>query len=173
MKAVDLLYEAAVAGVIPVVRVLRTSLAGQRIERVLGIVNGTTNFILTTMEHDRRDYDDVLAEAIECGFAESDPVADVDGHDAAQKAALLASLAFGRVVCDREVPRVGIARVTSADLEAAGRMGYVVRLLAVAERVADRVSVRVHPAICRRGTRSRRSTAPPTPCSSTARTPGR
>lgn len=145
---VDLFYEAAVAGVIPVVRVLRTSLAGQRIERVLGIVNGTTNFILTTMEREGREYDDVLGEAIARGFAESNPAADVDGHDAAQKAALLSSLAFGSIVLDCDVPREGIARVTAADLDAASRMGYVVRLLAVAERVgADTISVRVHPAM--------------------------
>ena len=147
-RGVDLYYEAAVAGAIPIVRVLRTSLAGQRLTRVLGIVNGTTNFILTTMEREGRDYDDVLREAIASGYAEADPTADVDGHDAAQKAALLASLAYGRVVLDADVAREGIAKVTASDLEAASRMGYVVRLLAVAERVApEAISVRVHPAM--------------------------
>jgi homoserine dehydrogenase len=147
-RGVDLYYEAAVAGAIPIVRVLRTSLAGQHLTRVLGIVNGTTNFILTTMERERRDYEDVLAEAIARGFAEADPSADVDGHDAAQKAALLASIAFGRVVLDSDVAREGIAKVTAADLEAAGRMGFVVRLLAVAERLGpEAISVRVHPAM--------------------------
>ncbi len=147
-RGVDLFYEAAVAGAIPIVRVLRTSLAGQRLTRVLGIVNGTTNFVLTTMERERRDYQDVLKEAIARGFAESDPTADVEGHDAAQKAALLASLAFGRAVLDGDVAREGIAKVTAADLEAASRMGYVVRLLAVAERVGPAaISVRVHPAM--------------------------
>lgn len=145
---VDLLYEAAVAGAIPIVRVLRTSLAGQRLTRVLGIVNGTTNFLLTTMTRDGRGLDDVLAEATERGFAERDPSADLDGHDAAQKAAILAALAFGSEVTDADVPRVGIAKITVADLEAAGRMGHVVRLLAVAARDDDgAVSVRVHPAM--------------------------
>ncbi|HEV3213635.1 MAG TPA: homoserine dehydrogenase [Acidimicrobiales bacterium] len=147
-RGVDLYYEAAVAGAIPIVRVLRTSLAGQRLERVLGIVNGTTNFLLTTMARDGRELGDVLEEATARGFAERDPSADLDGHDAAQKAALLATLAFGTEVTDRDVPRVGIAKVTLADLEAAARMGHVVRLLAVAERVGDdAVSVRVHPAM--------------------------
>jgi homoserine dehydrogenase len=147
-SGVDLFYEAAVAGAIPIVRVLRTSVAGQRLERVLGIVNGTTNFLLTTMAREGRELDDVLEEATARGFAERDPSADLDGHDAAQKAAILATLAFGTEVTDRDVPRVGIAKVTLADLEAAARMGHVVRLLAVAERVgAESVSVRVHPAM--------------------------
>jgi homoserine dehydrogenase len=147
-RKVDLFYEAAVAGAIPIVRVLRTSVAGQRLDRVLGIVNGTTNFLLTTMARDGRELDDVLREATARGFAERDPTADLDGHDAAQKAAILATLAFGTEVTDDDVSRVGIAKVTLADLEAAARMGHVVRLLAVAERVGDEaVSVRVHPAM--------------------------
>jgi homoserine dehydrogenase len=147
-KGVDLFYEAAVAGAIPIIRVLRTSLAGQRLQRVLGIVNGTTNFLLTTMTRDARELDDVLAEATARGFAERDPSSDLDGHDAAQKAAILATLAFGTEVTDGDVPRVGIGKVTLADLEAAARMGHVVRLLAVAERVGESaVSVRVHPAM--------------------------
>jgi homoserine dehydrogenase len=147
-RGVDLYYEAAVAGAIPIVRVLRTSLAGQRLDRVLGIVNGTTNFLLTTMAKDGRELDDVLAEATARGFAERDPSADLDGHDAAQKAALLATLAFGTEVTDQDVPRVGIRKVTLADLEAVARMGHVVRLLAVAERGGDEsVSVAVHPAM--------------------------
>jgi homoserine dehydrogenase len=147
-QGVDLFYEAAVCGAIPVVRVLRDSLAGQRLTRVLGIVNGTTNYVLTTMAREHRDYGDVLAEATELGFAEADPSADVDGHDAAQKAALLATLAFRRPVLDADVPREGISKITAADLDAASRMGYVVRLLAVAERVGDdAISVRVRPAM--------------------------
>jgi homoserine dehydrogenase len=147
-RQVDLFYEAAVAGAIPIVRVLRCSVAGQRLERVLGIVNGTTNFLLTTMTRDGRELDDVLREATARGFAERDPSADLDGHDAAQKAAILATLAFGTEVTDDDVARVGIAKITLADLEAAARMGHVVRLLAVAERVGDEaVSVRVHPAM--------------------------
>jgi homoserine dehydrogenase len=145
---VDLFYEAAVAGAVPVVRVLRTSLAGQRLDRVLGIVNGTTNYILTTMTKEGRDYAEVLADATELGYAERDPSADVGGHDAAQKAALLATLAFGREVTDADVAREGITSVTAADLDAATRMGFAVRLLAIAERTGDReISVRVRPSM--------------------------
>lgn len=145
---VDLLYEAAVAGAIPIVRVLRGSLAGQRLDRILGIVNGTTNYLLTTMTREGRSLDDVLAEATDLGYAERDPTADLEGHDAAQKAAVLATLAFGVEVTDADVPTEGIAKVTIADLEAAGRMGHVVRLLAIAERGGDGVvTVRVHPAM--------------------------
>jgi homoserine dehydrogenase len=144
---VDLFYEAAVAGAVPVVRVLRDALAGQRIDRVLGIVNGTTNYLLTTMTREQRGLDDVLAEATALGLAERDPSADLDGHDAAQKAAILATLAFGVSVTDADVPRTGIGKVTLEDVEAAGRMGHVVRLLAVAERDDGAVSVRVHPAM--------------------------
>ncbi len=147
-RGLDLYYEAAVAGAIPIVRALRTSLSGQRLHRVMGIVNGTTNFVLTTMTKDRADYADVLAKAQELGYAESDPTADVGGHDAAQKAAILATLAFGQEVTDADVPREGIEKVTAADLDAAARAGHVVRLLAIAERVGDgAVSVRVHPAM--------------------------
>ena len=147
-RDVDLLYEAAVVGAIPIVRVLRTSLAAERLTSVLGIVNGTTNYLLTTMTREGRSYDDVLADATSLGYAERDPSADVDGHDAAQKAAILASLAFGCEVRDADVPRTGITAVTEVDLDAAGRMGHVVRLLAVAERVGEgAVSVRVHPAM--------------------------
>ncbi len=145
-QGVDLFYEAAVAGAIPIIRVLRTALAGQRVERLLGIVNGTTNYVLTTMTREHRDYADVLAEATALGYAERDPSADVDGHDAAQKAAILSTLAFGLEVTDADVPREGISRITAADIEAAARMGHVVRLLAVAERTGvDGVTVRVHP----------------------------
>jgi homoserine dehydrogenase len=145
-RGVDLLYEAAVAGAIPVVRVLRSSLAGQRLTRILGIVNGTTNFVLTTMSREHRSYTDVLEQATALGYAERDASADVDGHDAAQKAAILATLAFGMEVTDADVPREGISKITPADLDAARRMGYVVRLLAVAERVDhEALTVRVHP----------------------------
>ncbi|MHB1584876.1 MAG: homoserine dehydrogenase [Acidimicrobiales bacterium] len=146
---VDLLYEAAVAGAIPVIRTLRESLAGERVRRVMGIVNGTTNFILTTMAEEGVAYDDALAEAQRLGLAERDPTADVEGHDAAAKAAILAALAFGSGVHGSEIPREGITSVRSVDVAYADRLGYVVKLLAVAEQVDDgsAVSVRVHPAM--------------------------
>ncbi|MGH9016642.1 MAG: homoserine dehydrogenase [Acidimicrobiales bacterium] len=152
---VDLLYEAAVAGAIPIIRPLRESLAGERIRRVVGIVNGTTNFILSTMSEQGLSYDEVLAEAQRLGFAERDPAADVDGHDAAAKAAILASLAFRCVVTGADVPRQGIASVDPVDIAFAEKLGYVVKLLAIAERFDDErgwagppeISVRVHPAM--------------------------
>jgi homoserine dehydrogenase len=146
---VDLLYEAAVAGAIPVIRPLRESLAGEQIVRIMGIVNGTTNFILSTMEEDGVTYDDALAEAQRLGLAERDPSADVDGHDAAAKAAILAALAFGSDVVDADVHREGITGISPADVAYANRLGYAVKLLAVAELVdgGPEVSVRVHPAM--------------------------
>jgi homoserine dehydrogenase len=146
---VDLLYEAAVAGAIPVIRPLRESLAGEQIVRVMGIVNGTTNFILTRMEEDGVDFDAALAEAQRLGLAERDPSADVEGHDAAAKAAILAALAFGSDVVDADVHREGITGIRAADVAYANRLGYSVKLLAVAELVdgGPELSVRVHPAM--------------------------
>ncbi|HTU38948.1 MAG TPA: homoserine dehydrogenase, partial [Acidimicrobiales bacterium] len=146
---VDLLYEAAVAGAIPVIRPLRESLAGEQIVRIMGIVNGTTNYILTKMEEAGDDYDDVLREAQALGLAERDPTADVEGHDAAAKAAILASLAFGSDVVDGDVHREGISGISAADVAYANRLGYSVKLLAVAELLdgGPEVSVRVHPAM--------------------------
>jgi homoserine dehydrogenase len=146
---VDLLYEAAVAGAIPVIRPLRESLAGEQIVRVMGIVNGTTNYILTRMEEEGADYDDVLREAQELGMAERDPTADVEGHDAAAKAAILASLAFGGDVVDADVHREGISGLSAADIAYASRLGYSVKLLAIAELIdgGPQLSVRVHPAM--------------------------
>jgi homoserine dehydrogenase len=149
---VDLLYEAAVAGAIPVIRPLRQSLAGERIIRIMGIVNGTTNFILSRMEDDGVDYAEALAEAQELGLAERDPTADVEGHDAAAKAAILAALALGSDVVDADVHREGITGISAADVAYANRLGYSVKLLAVAELIdgGPEVSVRVHPAMVRR-----------------------
>jgi homoserine dehydrogenase len=149
VHGVDLLYEAAVAGAIPVIRPLRESLAGEQIVRVMGIVNGTTNFILTRMEEDGVDFDDALAEAQRLGLAERDPTADVEGHDAAAKAAILAALAFGCDVVDADVHREGITGIRAADVAYANRLGYSVKLLAVAELVdgGPELSVRVHPAM--------------------------
>ncbi|MEI8050005.1 MAG: homoserine dehydrogenase [Actinomycetes bacterium] len=147
-NGVDLNFEAAVAGAIPVIRTLRESLAGERISRVMGIVNGTTNFILTKMADDGEDYDAVLAEAQMLGLAERDPSADVEGGDAAAKAAILASLAFGADISLDDVHREGISRVRTVDVAFAHRLGYAVKLLAIAEQVGPgEVSARVHPAM--------------------------
>jgi homoserine dehydrogenase len=150
---VDLYFEAAVAGAIPLLRPLRESLAGDQVTRVLGIVNGTTNFILTKMDEQGADYSEVLAEAQALGYAEADPTADVEGHDAAAKAAILAELAFHTRVTVADVDCEGISNVTLADIKAAQDMGFVIKLLAVAELkcddagVAQGVIVRVHPAM--------------------------
>jgi homoserine dehydrogenase len=142
---VDLYYEAAVAGAIPLLRPLREPLAGDRITRVMGIVNGTTNFILSRMDATGATFDEALAEATALGYAEADPSADVDGFDAAAKAAILASLAFHTRVTSADVYREGISEVTAADLASANAMGCTVKLLAICERGKDTVAVRVHP----------------------------
>jgi homoserine dehydrogenase len=145
--ALDLYFEAAVAGGIPLIRPLKESLAGERVRRILGIVNGTTNFILTQMSDHGSSFGDALAAAQAMGYAEADPTADVDGHDAAAKCAILASIAFNaRVVAD-DVFREGIAGVTAQDIADARRMGYVVKLLAIAELQDDAITARVHPAM--------------------------
>lgn len=130
---VDLFYEAAVAGGIPLIRPLRESLAGDRLRRVLGIVNGTTNYVLTRMAEDGQDFDGALAEAQRLGYAEADPTADIEGHDAAAKAAILASVAFGTYVLADDVYCEGITAITPADIAMASRLGYVVKLLAIVE----------------------------------------
>jgi homoserine dehydrogenase len=145
----DLLFEAAVAGGIPLIRALRESLRGEPIDRVLGIVNGTTNYILTKMAEDGADYADALAEAQRLGYAERDPTADVEGFDAGAKAAIIATIAFGARVRAGDVYHEGISRITADDIDAAHRLGYVVKLLAIAERDAATgdIAVRVHPAM--------------------------
>ncbi|HVM40659.1 MAG TPA: homoserine dehydrogenase [Acidimicrobiia bacterium] len=143
---VDLLFEAAVAGGIPLIRPLRESLAGERIQRVLGIVNGTTNYILTRMTEDGWTFDEALVEAQRLGYAEPDPTADVEGYDAAAKAAIIASIAFGAEVRASDVYREGLTGVTVEDIQAARDLGYVVKLLAIADTEGSRVSARVHPA---------------------------
>ncbi|HKJ55994.1 MAG TPA: homoserine dehydrogenase [Nitriliruptoraceae bacterium] len=143
---VDLMYEAAVAGAIPIIRPLKESLAGDHIRRVIGILNGTTNYILTRMTEEGASYDDVLAEAQDLGYAEKpDPSADTGGHDAAAKTAILASLAFDSAVTDPQVHREGIERVTATDIEVARRLGYVIKLVGIASEVDGRIAVRVHP----------------------------
>ncbi len=146
-KGVDLLFEASVGGGIPLVRPLRESLAGDRINRLMGIVNGTTNYILTKMTEDGADYAEALAEAQSLGFAERDPTADVEGYDAAAKCAILASIAFGVNVVAGDVYREGISNVTAQDIDYAARLGYVVKLLAIAERANGDIAVRAHPAM--------------------------
>jgi homoserine dehydrogenase len=148
---VDLFYEAAVAGAIPLLRPLRESLAGDRITRVLGIVNGTTNFILSQMDATGASFEDALAEAQRLGYAEADPTADVAGLDAAAKAAILASIAFHTRVTLEDVAVEGITDITPSDISAARDLGFDIKLLAVAERVdateGTGVCVRVHPTL--------------------------
>lgn len=145
----DLYFEASVAGAIPLIRPLRESLAGDRISRIMGIVNGTTNFILSAMADSGESYDYALKEATRLGYAEADPTADVDGFDAAAKAAILASIGFHTRVGAADVYREGIADVSAADIAAAAEIGCVIKLLAICERVdadgVESVSARVHP----------------------------
>jgi len=152
----QLYYEAAVGGAIPIIRPLRDSLAGDRVDRILGIVNGTTNFILDRMDSAGDSFDSALATATELGYAEADPTGDVEGFDAAQKAAILASLAFHTTVPIEAVHREGISGVTAEAVESARKAGYVVKLLAICERLTDPstgeegVSARVYPALVSR-----------------------
>jgi homoserine dehydrogenase len=146
----DLFYEAAVAGAIPLLRPLRESLAGDAVRRVLGIVNGTTNYILDKMDSSGAEFGDALKEAQALGYAEADPAADVGGFDAAAKAAILASLAFHTRVSASDVYRQGITAVTAADIASARVLGCVVKLLAICERCDGGISARVHPAMISR-----------------------
>ncbi|TDP97740.1 homoserine dehydrogenase [Labedaea rhizosphaerae] len=148
----DLFFEAAVAGAIPLLRPLRESLAGDRITKVMGIVNGTTNFILSAMDETGAGYAETLDEASRLGYAEADPTADVEGYDAASKAAILASLSFHTRVTATDVYREGITSVTPTDIAAARGLNRTIKLLAICERVtgedgAESVAVRVHPAM--------------------------
>jgi homoserine dehydrogenase len=152
----DLYFEAAVAGAIPLLRPLRESLAGDRITRVMGIVNGTTNYILSAMDSTGAGYAETLDEASRLGYAEADPTADIDGYDAASKAAILAALAFHSRVTLSDVHREGIAGVSASDITAAQVLGRTVKLLAICERVTgddgtESVSARVHPVMIPRG----------------------
>ncbi|QEW02586.1 homoserine dehydrogenase [Microbacterium lushaniae] len=146
-------YEAAAAGAIPIIRPLRDSLAGDRVQRIMGIVNGTTNYILDRMDAEGAEFADVLAQAQALGFAEADPTADVEGYDAAQKAAILASLAFHTTVPLDKVHREGITAIDKDMIDAARHAGYVIKLLAVCERLpgdddtGESISVRVYPAL--------------------------
>jgi homoserine dehydrogenase len=143
----DLYFEASVAGAIPLLRPIRESLAGDRIQRVLGIVNGTTNYVLSRMDDTGAGFGEALDEATALGYAEADPTADIEGFDAAAKAAILAGLAFHTRVTAADVHREGIADVTSADVASAREMGCTVKLLAIIEKSGDSVGARVHPAM--------------------------
>ena len=150
---VDLLFEAAVAGAIPLIRPLRESLAAEPVQRIMGIVNGTTNYILTRMADHGADYAEALGEAQSLGYAERDPTADVEGYDAGAKAAIIATVAYGAVVVAGDVYHEGISRITLHDIETARRLGYAVKAIAVVERTgggageSPEVAVRVHPAM--------------------------
>jgi homoserine dehydrogenase len=146
-KGLDLYFEAAVGGGIPLVRPLKESLTGERLTSIIGIVNGTTNYVLTRMSEDGMSFAAALGDAQRLGYAEADPTADVDGHDAAAKCAILASIAFNARVVLGDVHREGIGTVTTEDIEFARRLGYVVKLLAIAELHEERVAARVHPAM--------------------------
>ena len=142
---VDLYFEAAVAGAIPLLRPLRESLAGDRVTKVMGIVNGSTNYMLTKMDEEGVEYAEVFDEAMALGYLEADPSLDIDGHDAAAKAAILAELAFHSRVTLEDVYCEGISKVTASDVRAAQQMGFIIKLLAVAERQDEGIIVRVHP----------------------------
>jgi len=148
---VDILFEASVAGGIPFIRPLRESLLAEPVVRVMGIMNGTTNYILTRMSEAGADYSEALAEAQSLGYAEADPTADVEGHDAAAKIAIVASIAFGAEVTSSDVHCEGISSVSADDISFAQRHGYAIKLLAIAERFSlpggDELSARVHPCL--------------------------
>jgi homoserine dehydrogenase len=148
---VDLYYEAAVAGAIPILRPLRESLVGDQVLKVMGIVNGTTNYILTKMDENGAAFEDALREAQKLGFAEADPTADIEGGDAAAKAAILAGLAFHSRVTDLDVYKEGISNISATDVKVAKAMDLVIKLLAIAD-VTDEgaIAVRVHPALISR-----------------------
>ena len=150
-NGVDLYYEAAVGGAIPILRPMRESIVGDHVHRVMGIVNGTTNYILTKMDEEGSAFADVLKEAQALGFAEADPTADIEGHDAAAKAAILAGLAFHTRVTSHDVNCEGISKISARDVAVAREMDHVIKLLAIAELTSDhKVSVRVHPTLISR-----------------------
>ncbi len=147
-NGVDLYYEASVGGAIPILRPLRDSIVGDHVTRIMGIVNGTTNYILTKMDEDGSAFANVLKEAQALGYAETDPTADVEGHDAAAKAAILAGLAFHSRVSVDDVFCEGISGITATDVSVAKAIDHVIKLLAIAELTSDnKISVRVHPTL--------------------------
>lgn len=145
---VDFLFEGSVGGGIPLIKPLRESLAANRVNELMGIVNGTTNYILTAMTREGRDFDEVLAEAQELGYAEADPTADVDGFDATYKLAILADVAFGTRVTEADIYREGIRQIGARDIEYAAELGYVIKLIALGRHHDDgELELRVHPAL--------------------------
>lgn len=140
-----ILYEAAVAGGIPIISTLKQSLQGNKIEKIFGIINGTTNYILDVMKSENRSFDEVLKRAQELGFAEADPVNDVDGHDAAYKIAILASIISNKRVDVKKVYRDGIRNISQADIKSADKRGFEIKLLGLIDNTGDQLDVRVHP----------------------------
>ncbi|MHB1456552.1 MAG: homoserine dehydrogenase [Armatimonadota bacterium] len=143
----DFYFEGSVGGGIPIIRPLKACLAGDKILEVMGIVNGTTNYILTKMAHEGREFGDVLKEAQQAGYAEADPTADIEGYDAKYKIAILASIAFTSRVPVEDVYCEGITRITEYDIEYARELGYAIKLLAIAKRAGEKIEVRVHPTL--------------------------
>jgi len=143
---VDLMFEGAVGGGIPIIRPMKESLAGDRIERVVGIVNGTTNYILTAMTQEGRDFADVLKDAQACGYAEKDPTADVEGYDAMYKIAILSAIAYGSHIDVADIYHEGITKISAADIRYAKQLGYQIKLLAIGARNNGTLDLRVHPA---------------------------
>lgn len=141
----DLEFEAAVAGAIPIIRPLKQSMAGNRISEVMGIVNGTTNYILTKMSEKGMDYAEALAQATELGYAEADPTADVEGYDAGRKMAIMASIAFNSRVTFPQVYTEGITKISADDIRYAKEFGYVIKLLGLARNTPEGIEVKVHP----------------------------
>lgn len=146
-RSLDLLFEGSVGGGIPIIRPLKTCLAGNKISRIMGIVNGTTNFILTKMAAEGAEFDDALGEAQRLGYAEPDPTNDVDGHDASFKLAILASIAFESRVRVEDIQREGIRDLGARDMEYAQQFGYTIKLLAIGAEVNGEVELRVHPTL--------------------------
>ncbi|MBU0672752.1 MAG: homoserine dehydrogenase, partial [Candidatus Margulisbacteria bacterium] len=144
---VQILFEGAVGGGIPIIQPLKESLAGNKIEQVYGIVNGTTNYILSKMMEEQMEFGEALKKAQEMGYAEPDPTADIKGYDACYKAAILASVAFGAEVNWKDVHFEGITRISQEDIQYARDIGYVIKLLAIAQKVDNKIDVRVHPAL--------------------------
>lgn len=144
-QGVHLCYEASVAGGVPIIHAIKESLTANKIEKVMGILNGTTNYILTKMTKDKLAYHEVLKEAQELGYAEADPTADVEGYDAAHKLTILSSLAFGTYVDFQQVYREGISKISPVDIEYAQELGYVIKLLAIGKAKEDIMELRVHP----------------------------